>query len=161
MKTLVFHRGSWEGWGRLRRAHAWVKKLAHLIGWEDQIQKNWWAGLGLGRVGWYLARSSWAGAPTPSWSPGRRRQGFHYRKIKIYRRSWINRISKIYRKYRTKLKKNQILLKKFHRIWLETIPKLLNITCSQIKTRIKHYSVGLSHGWIWLVCVEAGKKGKI
>ena len=41
---------------------------------------------------------------------------FSLSEIKIYRRSWINRIIKIYRKYRTKLKKNQIVLKNFRRI---------------------------------------------
>ena len=37
------------------------------------------------------------------WESGAR---FSLSEIKIYRRSWINRINKIYQKYRTKLKKN-------------------------------------------------------
>ena len=41
------------------------------------------------------------------------RSRFSLSEIKIYRRSWINGISKIYRKYRTKFKKKiQIVLKK-------------------------------------------------
>ena len=38
---------------------------------------------------------------------------FSLSEIKIYRRSWINRINKIYQKYRTKFKKIQIISKKF------------------------------------------------
>jgi hypothetical protein len=70
------------------------------------------------------------------------RTRFSLSEIKIYRTSEINRISRIYQKYRTKFKKIQIVLKKFRRIWLGTIPKILNIAGSQLKTRIKDYKCG-------------------
>jgi hypothetical protein len=68
--------------------------------------------------------------------------------------SWIKRISKIYRKYWTKFKKIYIC-----RIWLETIPKILNITCSQIKIRINHYKCR-TVAWLFLNCLCRNRKEK-
>jgi hypothetical protein len=50
-------------------------------------------------------------------------------------------------------KKNQ----KNCRIWLETIPNILNITCSQIKTRINHYKCR-TVAWLILNCLCRNKK---
>jgi hypothetical protein len=55
------------------------------------------------------------------------------------------------------IQKNLIFFKKNYRIWLETISKILNITCSQIKTRINHYKCR-TVAWLILDCLCRNRK---
>jgi hypothetical protein len=54
-------------------------------------------------------------------------------------------------------KKINFFFQKNCRIWLETIPKILNITCSQIKTRINHYKCR-TVAWLILDCLYRNRK---
>jgi hypothetical protein len=48
---------------------------------------------------------------------------------------------------------------KICRIWLETIPRILNITCSQIKTKINHYKCWIV-AWLILDCLYRNRKDR-
>jgi hypothetical protein len=55
------------------------------------------------------------------------------------------------------ISKKIFLFQKICKIWLEIIPKLLNITYSQIKTRINHYKCQIV-AWLILDCLCRNRK---